>query len=141
MSTLPRTQWKPAALLITSQGTAMPTYSAVSAVSVFPAALFELLLLPFTVDDTRVQLKPMAGAEHDYINGNYIDVSIMYYHTEFILASTSKRYFFITHIPCKLLKFCVYLRTFRATIASVSTWQPKALCRTPWETSGGWSGT
>ena len=31
---------------------------------------------PLTVDHSRVHLRPVEGYEHDYINGNFIDVSL-----------------------------------------------------------------
>lgn len=32
----------------------------------------------YAVDETRVTLKPEEGAEHDYVNANFIDVSQCY---------------------------------------------------------------
>ena len=75
-----------ALLQTTNQGTAMPTYSAVSATermllsySVILTDRVGDLLMSFLVnsptdDHSRVHLIPVEGAEHDYVNANFIDV-------------------------------------------------------------------
>lgn len=73
---LPRKQWTFAPLLKTSPGIAMPTSNAVSLPALLESSKsLKLVSLYCVVDETRVILTPIEGAEHDYINANFIDVS------------------------------------------------------------------